>query len=181
MLDWLKAAGIIIALWIALELAQFIFAPGLRPVGRAFSRLYAPPHGRWVLFATWALAVIGIWTGWSADSDRRVLGIVSMLVVPTIAMFATLAFRDERRGSLGLPPAAIEVPARLGIFSRIVLGAGSAVALGSGVFGAIAGGWSAWEGVAALLLLAVVLGYAAATGRFPVLFLMFLGAREREL
>lgn len=117
MLDWLKAAGIFVALWIAFELAHLLLTPAIRPVGRALNRLYTPPHGGWVLFATWVGAFAGLWIGWNADSDQPILGIASMIVAPVIAMFATLVYRDQRRARRGLPAVVTEVPETLG-YSR---------------------------------------------------------------
>lgn len=178
-MEWLKATAIMFALFVVFEIAQRLFAPILRPLGRALRRFYTPPHGAAALVATWLAAIGAFWAAFTVGVERPSLGATLALGGPFAAFLATLVHRDLRRESRGLPPVITELPAEIGPAARVMLGIGAASSLVLGIFLSFADGWSAWEAIAGFVALSGVLGYAAWRASYPAVFASFLGGRKR--
>ena len=179
-MDWLKTAALFVGLWLALEVAQLLLGAALWPASRILKRVYTPPHGFAMLTITWAAAAASVWYGWTAGVGRPILGIVLVIGAPVAALLATLTYRDQRLEAFGLPPKVTEVPRHLGLPTRVLLGIGATVSFAFGAFHVYALGWSEWHTMLAFTALGVVLAYTTFVGRYPALFLLFLGATERE-
>lgn len=178
---WLRAAAVVVALAIAVEVAQWLLGPILRPLGRALRRLYTPPHGAAALIATWAAAVGAFWAAFTVGAERPGLGAALALGGPFAALVATLLYRDQRRESRGLPPVVTELSANIGQTGRVLLGAGAAASLILGILLSLAVGSSAWEAIAGLVALGGITGYVVWRASYPALFVDFLGARKRAM
>ncbi|MDT8442507.1 MAG: hypothetical protein RQ723_12740 [Desulfuromonadales bacterium] len=163
MLEWIVAVvgavlGIVV-LEIAAELA-FAFLSPLR-------RLFAPPHGAVVLGVTWIVAVWATLLGWALAQTRATPGILLVIFSIPAALVATLVFRDVGRETRGMPPVRMPLPKMLAIKGRLVAGS-IAVMLGvTSILSALALGAGGWPAVLGAGLMAVWLGYATVTGRFP--------------
>lgn len=112
-MEWLKATAIMLALFVAVDVAQGLFEPILRPFGRALRRFYTPPHGAAALVATWAAAIGAFWAAFNVGAEWAGLAAVLALGGPFAAFLATLVYRDLRRESRGLPPVITELPANV--------------------------------------------------------------------
>lgn len=174
----LKAAAVVVALALAVEIARWLLGPVLRPLGRALRRLYTPPHGTVGLIATWAAAIGGFWAAFIVGAERPGLAATLALGGPLAALVATLVYRDQRRESRGLPPVITELPANISPTGRVMLGTGAAASLMLAIFLSLTLGWLAWEPVAAMLVLSGVMGYAALRARYPAVLVNVLGARK---
>jgi hypothetical protein len=178
--DWLKSAALILGGWLLMALAGEMLRPVLRPVGRLYTRAYAPPHGLFVLFSTYGLAFVVIRTAFRIEAARPGLSVTLLLGAALAALIGTLVFRDERRSASGLPPVRANIPSSVGFLARAGLLLASLAFAGMAI-GLIAADDAIFlEPIIALSAGALACGLVAMTGRVPWLLRASLGAGDAQ-
>lgn len=111
---------------------------------RPIRKLYTPPGGGWLLVGTWGLALSIIPLAYSWRFDHPYIGgVITVLAIP-VALFLTIIYRDQWHAIRGLDPAVAGLPARFGVFSRIIWGIIGTMTSAVAVWFAFQGGFD-WE------------------------------------
>jgi hypothetical protein len=132
-----------------------------------FRPLFSARYGKITIPAVWVIAVALLAAAISIGNSHPGVATAFVVVPVPAALLATLVYRDQRREAAGLPAVETRFPQRLTIVGRSGVGFLAVVMGGIGALGLTVETSPDILATLGMLLVSVLLGYAAVTGHIP--------------